>query len=366
MVRRTALLSLALLLLLGLPLLGVSLEGKPLAPYLEIDPPTERIEPAPFSWRMFSLLVLVVVVVVGPIGIMAAMAPKPPHVYLTRVRPLPWWGWLGLGFLAVAWVLAWTRFSWFEPVQPHTFTPLWVGYIIVINALAFKRTGHCMMLNRIGFFLSLFPASAALWWFFEYLNRFVHNWYYVGAIETTTFEYVLHGSLAFSTVLPAVIGTNEWLRTFPGLDGMFRDLLPIEFAHPTVVAWVVLVLASGGLLGIGIWPEYLSSLLWLSPLFIITSLQALLGEDTIFSRVREGDWRLLCLSAIAGLICGFFWELWNSQSFSHWVYTVPLVQRFHIFEMPLIGYAGYLPFGWECVVVAGLLPGGGVRETGPD
>ena len=61
-------------------------------------------------------------------------------------------------------------------------------------------------------------------------------------------------------------------------------------------------------------------------------------------------------SSTAGLICGFFWELWNSQSLAHWVYTVPFVHDFKMFEMPILGYAGYLPFGLECVVVASLLP----------
>jgi hypothetical protein len=34
------------------------------------------------------------------------------------------------------------------------------------------------------------------------------------------------------------------------------------------------------------------------------------------------------------------------------VYDVPYVGRFHIFEMPLLGFAGYGPFGWECAAVA--------------
>jgi hypothetical protein len=57
-------------------------------------------------------------------------------------------------------------------------------------------------------------------------------------------------------------------------------------------------------------------------------------------------------AACAALICGFFWELWNFKSLAHWEYAVPFVQRFHVFEMPLLGYAGYLPFGLECLVVA--------------
>jgi hypothetical protein len=31
---------------------------------------------------------------------------------------------------------------------------------------------------------------------------------------------------------------------------------------------------------------------------------------------------------------------------------VPFVQRWPVFEMPLLGYTGYLPFGLECGLVA--------------
>jgi hypothetical protein len=31
------------------------------------------------------------------------------------------------------------------------------------------------------------------------------------------------------------------------------------------------------------------------------------------------------------------------------------VHRYQIFEMPLLGYAGYLPFGLQCAVVGSLL-----------
>jgi hypothetical protein len=33
------------------------------------------------------------------------------------------------------------------------------------------------------------------------------------------------------------------------------------------------------------------------------------------------------------------------------------VDKFHVFEMPILGYAGYLPFGIECVAVVGLIDG---------
>ena len=40
--------------------------------------------------------------------------------------------------MMIAWIMAWTRLAWFASLQLHTFTPLWVFYIVVINALAYR------------------------------------------------------------------------------------------------------------------------------------------------------------------------------------------------------------------------------------
>jgi hypothetical protein len=34
-----------------------------------------------------------------------------------------------------------------------------------------------------------------------------------------------------------------------------------------------------------------------------------------------------------------------------WIYHVPLVPQQRLFEMPYLGYAGYLPFALECFAV---------------
>jgi hypothetical protein len=156
-------------------------------------------------------------------------------------------------------------------------------------------------------------------------------------------------------VLPAVLSTIECMESFPRVDGAFRNLWSVDFSYSTALGWVGLLLSCATLVAISIWPTYLFPLVWVSPLLVITALQAILGERTIFTGLKEGDWRRIWLPALAGLACGFFWELWNSQSLAHWEYAVPYVHRFQIFEMPLLGYAGYLPFGMECVVVAQLL-----------
>lgn len=359
---------LLVLLLVGLPLLGIVIVGQPLDRYLEFPPRTRYVQHAPFSWTVFLLLALFIVTSVGPI-LFRVMTSSHQRSTISSQRSLsvtqhstlstqhclasfPWWGWLGAALTALSWALAWNRFTWFEPLQPFTFTPLWLGYILLINAWTFCRTGRCAMLDRPRYFLWLFPLSSAFWWFFEYLNRFVQNWYYIGAQELTPLEYFLHATVPFSTVLPAVLGTTELLASYPWISAGLEQFRPIQSTNVKIGGWVIFLLSSAGLTGIGIWPSYLFPLVWVAPLLLITSLQAIAGEETIFSSMARGGWKSLWLPALAALVCGFFWEMWNYKSLSHWEYAVPFVHRFQIFEMPLLGYAGYLPFGLECVAVA--------------
>ncbi len=361
--RRVARIALVVALLLGLPLLGVILAGESLERYLEFPPRTRYVEHEPFSWSVFVVLAIAILGTISPFVVriassLARISDLGSHrssvtFHASRVprHVFPWWGWLGVGLTAVAWVLAWTRFPWFEVCQPFTFTPLWLGYILVVNAWTFARTGRCMMLDQPRYFLSLFPLSSAFWWFCEYLNRFVQNWYYVGVQEFTPLEYFVHGTIPFATVLPAVLGTTELLASYPRLSAGLDKWQPIRMVNEKLVGWLVLVVGSGGLIGIGLWPNYLFPLVWVAPLLLITALQTVSGEETIFSPLSQGEWRPIWLPALAALVCGFFWEMWNVNSFAHWEYAIPFVHRFQIFQMPILGYAGYLPFGLECVAL---------------
>ena len=53
-------------------------------------------------------------------------------------------------------------------------------------------------------------------------------------------------------------------------------------------------------------------------------------------------------------MCGFFWEMWNYWSYPKWIYHVPGVGFAHVFEMPLLGYLGYLPFAMELYLLGQL------------
>ncbi|MGQ9663344.1 MAG: hypothetical protein ACUVWX_13550, partial [Kiritimatiellia bacterium] len=341
-----------LILLIGLPHAGVSIRGKPVPQYLEFPPLTRYVERVPFSWPVFALLALLILVVVRPFvrRICKGFSESPPSP--KRRRAFPWWGWVGVIGGVITWLLAWTRFPWFTRWQAYTFSPQWFSYIIVINALTFRRSGHCMLVDRPRYFLRLFPLSSAFWWFFEYLNRFVQNWHYEGIGELGRLEYFIFATLPFSTVLPAVLGTRDFLATFPRLTSGVTHFLPIRMRSQCATAVGVALLSCAGLMGIGIWPNLLFPLLWLAPLGLLVSVQILSREPTAFEGVPQGDWSEVVRLAIAASVCGFFWEMWNFYSQAKWIYLVPYVNRFHVFEMPLLGYAGYLPFGLECATVA--------------
>lgn len=102
----------------------------------------------------------------------------------------------------------------------------------------------------------------------------------------------------------------------------------------------------------GAQPGWFYPALWVSPLALQLVAPVRPGRPSLVQEMARGDWRRAASWVIAALVCGFFWELWNWHSLAKWIYTVPGVERWHLFEMPALGYAGYLPFGLECLLVA--------------
>ncbi len=55
-----------------------------------------------------------------------------------------------------------------------------------------------------------------------------------------------------------------------------------------------------------------------------------------------------------GATCGFLWEFWNYWAAAKWTYDLPFLgplEDYRYFEMPWVGFSGFLPFALECWVV---------------
>ena len=343
-------------MLIGLPLVGIHASGADIGPYLEFPPVTRYVVHAPFNWIVFAFICgLDILMLLGIVFLLKNPAPGRITIATAARNCFPAWGWAGAVIMLTGWMLAWTRLPWFKPFQEHTFCVPWAGYILLANALCKKRSGCCLLTDAPYKFVALFPVSALFWWFFEYLNRFVQNWYYVHVGDFSPVEYALLASMAFSTVLPAVLSTHKLLLTFSAFNSRLTSSRPAYLPTGRIPSVIALLAAGAGLMMMGIYPDYLYPLVWFAPLLIIVGLQSLWDRTTLLDDIREGDWRLIVAPACAALICGFFWEMWNYYSLTRWEYAIPFVDRYHVFAMPLLGYGGYLPFGLECLVIGQLV-----------
>jgi hypothetical protein len=348
--RRLAAAAAALALILALPVAGGFCAGLPADAWREFPPRQAHVRHAGFSWPVFAGLAVLIAAGVAPV--VRRVAGAATATVGGRVRRLPFWGWCALVWTLAAWAAAWTRWPALARVQHHTYVLLWAGYIVVVQSLAWRRGGACLLTRHPAAFAALALVSAAFWWGFEFLNRGVQNWFYVGVEAFTPAAYAWLATLSFTTVLPAVVGTHDWLATYPRLTAGLEEWVRIRCRRPRQAGLAFAAAGAAGLFLLPVWPNALFPLLWLAPLALLGGLLAAAGEPTIFDDLGRGDWRTLVRLSLAALICGFFWEMWNAYSLAHWTYAVPYVGRFHLFEMPVLGYAGYLPFGWECAAVA--------------
>lgn len=254
---------------------------------------------------------------------------------------LPWQLLAGIVLLAIAWPLAWFGPT---PYSEYTFFPLWLGYILTVDGITFWRSGTSLLSRNRHRFALLFAFSIPLWWVFEFANQFLGNWRYVQSTHRSTFAYVALASIAFSTVMPAIFVTAE----------LYRNLGHFTFAHhwiriapprPVLIAIAALGLAM--FVSSLVFSDVAFPLVWIGFFLFIDPLNALTGGKSLTMQVAERRWDTVLVLFAAGITCGFFWEMWNFWSLPKWVYDVPYVGRPKLFEMPLLGYGGYLPFALE-------------------
>lgn len=267
----------------------------------------------------------------------------------------PLHGWLGLALIALFWMLNWM----FPGSTPWGFFSLWLGYCLTVDALVFSRKGHSLLTRSPTAYAGLFVVSAPAWWLFELINLRTQNWIYLGEENFTTLEYAFFASLSFSTVIPAVFGTAEWAGSW----GRIKRTRP-GFAINPAPAALAGMFAAGCLMLLLVlaWPDYFFPLVWISVYCLLEPLNRKLGNRSLLDDLARGDWRPVAALAAGCLICGFFWEMWNFYSYPKWIYRIPYAGWLRVFEMPLAGYLGYLPFSLELFALYHLVAGIFLRE----
>ncbi|MEX0599805.1 MAG: hypothetical protein WD021_08070 [Rhodothermales bacterium] len=275
-------------------------------------------------------------------------APDPQRVAEHR---FPVHGWAGAALVLAFWALNWTV----DGPRTHVFFfPLWLGYILAVDGLVHLRRGASILSRSRRGFVALFVASAPAWWLFEMINLHTQNWTYVGAELFSDLEYAILCTVAFSTVMPAVFETAELVRSFRWVDERRTGPRIPASRHTAAASFSAGVAAA---LLIYMYPDGFYPFIWGMLFGLIEAANLWTGQPSLFDALDRCDWRPALSLALGALICGFFWELWNMYSFPRWTYRTPGVEFLYFFEMPLLGYLGYPPFGLELYALAHLLLG---------
>ncbi|HYQ85668.1 MAG TPA: hypothetical protein VES59_00350 [Bacteroidota bacterium] len=240
------------------------------------------------------------------------------------------------------------------------FTPLvWTGYIMMADALNLYYHGRSLIISRRGEFLVMLPWSIVCWCVFEAYNLYLRNWTYIGLPDHPLLRYLGYG-WSFATIFPAVLETAELIQPFLR-SGAFggrsrkRDGQNQPPAFRLAGPFAVVSIAAG--VACLIVPLLLDradaarafGLVWVGFFLLLDPLNYASGGRSILADLRNRNYGLIVSLTAAGLLCGILWEFWNYWAVGKWIYSVPIpIAGPKLFEMPLLGYLGFIPFAYEC------------------
>ena len=274
----------------------------------------------------------------------------PPWFYLGLLLWLGALGLLGLKAAEPAWLIHWALL------------PLFWGFSLTLDGWVYiRKNGKSMVSRSFREFVAIGMVSISGWLVFEWLNFFVKiNWYYPKALLVPHDEFLLYAVSGSSGLMPMAFEWYDLLTSFRGLRRRYGSGPKIRASQSLKMA--LLVISFAGLFAVAFLPNLLFFILWLAPLIILAVMLERFGIWTPFTPISKGNWSPLLLFSMTYLIQGLFLESWNYISACHqngsilthnpayWAYSIPYVDFLHVFEMPIFGYLGYLPFGAYCWV----------------
>jgi hypothetical protein len=277
-------------------------------------------------------------------------------------RRLPWYGWAGIVALAAG---EGGLLLGVPAVQILFYCIAWWSYILIADALVWRRRGNSLLRSRPWEFLVLAFWSIPLWNLFELLNFRLQNWFYIN-VPTDFVQGAVLSFFAYATVLPGIFETYDLLRAY----GVMEQLRMRPWRIGPAGLRLSIAIGAGMLVAPLVWPRYAYPLVWGFAVFLLDPLCYLSRRTPSFlAQFERGDPRPFVRLLLAGLICGGLWEFWNFWAYTKWVYTVPFFEDSKWFEMPPLGFLGFPPFALECYVLINTLnllrPGRGWEASTP-
>jgi hypothetical protein len=232
--------------------------------------------------------------------------------------------------------------SWF-----YTFA--WWSFILFADGLNFRLRRRSLLSRSVKEFFLLAFFSISFWCLFELLNLRLENWSYHD-LPVPLPERWLGYFLSYATVIPALKELEIFWMGFLGKKrlALFRlKVNPGLLTGFSISGAICLLLPMA-------WPGLFFPLIWLAFIFLLEPLNFSRGNPSILAEVQEGRWGRFWSLVLAGLLAGIFWEFFNFWAGSHWEYSLPYLNFGRVFQMPVLGFTGFLPFTLETFAVVSL------------
>jgi len=274
------------------------------------------------------------------------MIPETSHksIYDNEIVPanapgrMPLYGWAGLVSLVVFQILLLTTENEFVG---RYFTPIqWTGLVLLLDGWLKRRRGRSLLSDYPLELLILALISIPSWVIFEGYNVLLGNWRYLDLPDSMWVRYIGY-AWAFATISPGMFLIYETIdELVPGKDPDYRPRLSDG------VFWGFVIFGAACLIVPLIWPSpWMTPLVWMGFAFFLDPINSrAFGERSILSEFFTGHYRSMLLFFLAGFVAGIFWEFWNYWAFSKWEYNVPYLGHIKLFEMPVLGFLGFMPF----------------------
>lgn len=256
-----------------------------------------------------------------------------------------WYFYLGILLLAFA------NLNFFLVIQPFAqgYIPIvWFGYILFIDGIVYEVSGRSIISNHPKDFFFIVLLSVPFWLIFEGYNMITDTWFY---INYTWYVHIVD----FTTIMPAVLETFMLVRAL----GLFKNLrINVKKVKPQrYTRGAKGAIASLSLIGLFVsvmpllYPSIGGLVMWLGMFLLIDPINRVTGRISIIQRASSGDIGLVLQLFASGIIMGILWEFWNYMAYSKWIYNLPTyLSTIKIFEMPIYGYLGYLPFAIDALL----------------
>ncbi len=284
----------------------------------------------------------------------------------------------------------------------------WVGYLLVFDGLLTlirRRDDNgddegSPLRQRPNRFIVAWLTSIPVWCFFDWINfYFIQAWDYHG-LPPHFASRVVGYFVAFAAISPGMfltavlyqrLGVRHLMVNRREITRVLTVLLSLGVLAILILAIVLIgicqnlgggfLLSTLGLilpgsltlaitwrlvpavfvfgLSFTLWAILLADpvsnmALWVGLIYLLDPICHRCGAPSILRDWEQGRYGRTISLMLGGATCGLLWESWNYYAIAKWTYNLPFLgelEHVRYFEMPWLGFLGFLPFAIECWVM---------------